>query len=151
MGGALFYLEFHSRLNRLRSRLRRLRQPKYLFGAIVGGVYFYFYFFRFLIQRRQAGRAASPIPPGHGELVEALAALIFLVMLLLMWIFPRERAALHFTEAEVAFLFPAPVGRRTLINFKLLKSQAAILLSALFMTLIRPWGGGNFICRCSPR
>jgi hypothetical protein len=147
MGGALFYLEYHSRLNRLRARLRRLRQPKYLFGAIVGGPYFYYYFFRVLVGGRAPGRGSPAIPTGGGEWVEALAALIFFVMLLLMWIFPRERAALHFTEAEVAFLFPAPVGRRTLIHFKLLKSQTAILFSALFMTLIRPWGGGSFICR----
>jgi hypothetical protein len=147
MVGALLYLEFHSRLNRLRSRLRRLRQPKYLLGAIVGGAYFCYYFFWVLMGRRQAGRGALPVSPGQGELVEGLAALVFLVVLLLMWVFPRERAALNFSEAEVAFLFPAPVGRRTLINFKLLKSQTAILLSALFMTLIRPWGGGNFLCR----
>ena len=62
-----------------------------------------------------------------------------------MWIIPHERAALMFTEAEVAFLFPAPVGRRTLIHFKLLKSQTAILFSALFMSLIGRWGGGNYV------
>jgi hypothetical protein len=32
---------------------------------------------------------------------------------LLAWMIPHERAALTFTEAEVAFLFPAPVTRRT--------------------------------------
>ena len=62
-----------------------------------------------------------------------------------MWIIPHERAALVFSEAEVAFLFPAPVGRTTLIHFKLLKSQSTILFSALFMTLIRPWGGGSYL------
>jgi ABC-2 type transport system permease protein len=66
-----------------------------------------------------------------------------------MWIIPHERAALMFTEAEVAFLFPAPVGRRTLLHFKLLKSQGAILLSALFMTLIGRWGGGNSLIRAA--
>ena len=85
--------------------------------------------------------------PEHRALVESLAALVLLVVMLLMWIIPHERAALMFTEAEVAFLFPAPVGRRTLIHFKLLKSQAAILFSALFMTLIGRWGGGNYLFR----
>ena len=80
-------------------------------------------------------------------MAESLAALVFLVVVLLMWIIPHERAALTFTEAEVAFLFPAPIGRRTLIHFKLLKSQTAILLSALFMTLVGRWGGGNFLFR----
>jgi hypothetical protein len=83
----------------------------------------------------------------HRVLVESLVALGLMVVLTLMWIFPQERAALSFSEEEVAFLFPAPIGRRTLINYKLLKSQLAILLSALFMTILRPWAGGNFLCR----
>jgi hypothetical protein len=144
MGRALLYLEWHSRWNRLRARLQRLRQPKYLFGAVVGGLYFYWYVFGAL--RGRAGPGRTPPMPAleHPALVESLAALVLLVVLLLMWIIPHERAALLFTEAEVAFLFPAPVGRRALIHFKLLKSQAAILFSALFMTLIGRWGGGNY-------
>ena len=49
---------------------------------------------------------------------------------------PNERAALTFTEAEVAFLFPAPVSRRTLIHFKLLKSQLGILFATLIFSLL---------------
>ena len=145
MGRALFYYEWHSRLNRLRSRLRRLRQPKYLFGAVVGGLYFYWYFIGVWFRGGAAGRTPM-LAPENRALVESLGALVLLVVILLMWIIPHERAALMFTEAEVAFLFPAPVGRRTLIHFKLLKSQTAILFSALFMTLIGwRWGGGNYV------
>ena len=46
MIAALFYLQYQSFYNRLVSRFKRLKQPKYLIGAIVGGLYFYFYFFR---------------------------------------------------------------------------------------------------------
>ena len=147
MGRALLYYEWHSRLNRLRARLQRLRQPKYLFGAVVGGLYFYWYFFGVWFRGGCGGRRTPPmLAPENRALVESLAALVLLVVILLMWIIPHERAALMFTEAEVAFLFPAPVGRRTLIHFKLLKSQTAILFSALFMTLIgRRWGGGNYL------
>ena len=53
MGRALLYYEWHSRWNRLRARLRRLRQPKYLFGAVVGGLYFYWYVFGALRGRGQ--------------------------------------------------------------------------------------------------
>jgi hypothetical protein len=147
MGGALLYYEWHSRFNRVRARLQRLRQPKYLFGAIVGGLYFYWYVFGGLARQRYAGRTPAPLSPDSWELVESLAALAFLVVILLMWIIPHQRAALAFSEAEVAFLFPAPIGRRTLIHFKLLKSQTAILFSALFMTLIGRWGGGHFLFR----
>jgi hypothetical protein len=151
MGRALLYYELNSRWNRLRTRLRRLRQPNYLFGAIVGGLYFYFYFFRGLRRVPSAGPTAPGWLTEHQSLVESGVALACLVIVLLMWIIPHERAALMFSEAEVAFLFPAPVGRRTLIHFKLLKSQTAILFSALFMMLFMTgmgrWSGGNNVFR----
>ena len=62
-------------------------------------------------------------------------ALALFVIVLLAWIIPHERAALTFTEAEVAFLFPAPVTRRTLIHFKLLRSQLGIFFTTLLLTL----------------
>src|SRR5439155_19971040 len=49
-----------------------------------------------------------------------------------------------FTEAEVNFLFPAPISRRTLIHFKLLKSQMAILFTTLLLTFMSGrFGGGG--------
>ena len=65
------------------------------------------------------------------------------VIVLLAWIIPHERAALTFTEAEVAFLFPAPVTRRTLIHFKLLRSQLRIFFSVLLLTFVSRRFGGN--------
>ena len=71
------------------------------------------------------------------DLPQTACALFLMFALLLAWILPHSRAALAFTEAEVAFLFPAPISRKTLIHFKLLKSQTAILFSALLMTFDR--------------
>jgi hypothetical protein len=149
IAGALFYYQFHSWRNRLLTRVRRLRQPKYLAGAIVGGLYFYFYLFRgFTRGHRPPSATTLPLSPEMNDLPQTLAALVFMFMLLMAWILPHSRAALAFTEAEVAFLFPAPISRKTLIHFKLLKSQTAILFSALLMTLIgRGWGGGHLLTR----
>jgi hypothetical protein len=142
---ALFYLQFHTIKNRLWVRLRRLKQPKYLAGAIVGGLYFYFYFFRWMFLRA-GGAAAGPsrIVENTG-MYESVAALVLMILVLLNWILPRERAALAFSEAEVAFLFPAPVSRQGLIHYKLLRSQFAILFSTLFLALLsgRFAAGGN--------
>src|ERR1035438_4663027 len=144
---ALFYLQWQSFRNRLVTRFKRLKQPKYLFGAIVGGLYFYFYFFHYLFHQGYAsgGRHAATvaIPPEYLVLAESLAALALLVIVLLAWIIPHERAALTFTEAEVAFLFPAPVTRRTLIHFKLIRSQLRILFSALLLTFFSRRFGGH--------
>jgi len=129
MAGALFYYQYHSWRNRLASRLRRLRQPKYLAGAIVGGLYFYFYLFRGFgtAGRGPLASSALPVSPEMKDLPQTLAALGFMVVLLLAWILPKSRVGLGFSEAEIAFLFPAPVTRRTLIHLKLMGSQPAIL------------------------
>jgi ABC-2 type transport system permease protein len=138
IAGALFYLQYHSIKNRFTMRIKRLKRPKYLVSAIFGALYFYFYFFRYLFgmggaRRRFSGGAASL---QDLVLYESLGALVLLVFMLLAWLIPHERAALAFTEAEVAFLFPAPVTRRGLIHFKLLRSQAAILFTTLFLVLL---------------
>ena len=95
-------------------RIKRLKQPKYLLGGIVGGLYFYWYFFRMLFA--SARRGGQPLPllasPENLALYESIGALFLLTIMLLAWIIPHQRAALTFTEAEVAFLFPAPISRR---------------------------------------
>lgn len=140
MISALFYLQFHTVKNRLVLRFKRLKQPKYLIGAIVGGLYFYWYFFRVLFVPRGSwhqGPAQAPsLPPLEPVLYESLGALLLFVIMFLAWFVPHKRAALAFSEAEVAFLFPAPVSRRGLIHFKLLRSQLGILFTVLIFTVL---------------
>jgi len=147
MISALLYLQFHSIKNRFTQRLRRLRQPKYLIGGIVGGLYFYFYFFRYLFRSRPQGALGVAASSAQDlVLYECIGAAVLLVILLLAWLVPHQRAALAFTEAEVAFLFPAPISRRGLIHFKLLRSQTAIFFTTLLLTLIsRRFGGRAWI------
>src|SRR6188474_2018737 len=86
MIAALFYLQFHSVKNRLMMRFKRLKQPKYLFGAIVGGLYMYWYFGRFLFgigRRGQWGATTTtfaPSLPTDPLLYESLGALILFVI-----------------------------------------------------------------------
>jgi hypothetical protein len=145
MIGALLYLQAHSTWNRLLARLKRLKKPKYLVGALAGALYCYFYFFRFLFSgSRSASLPGITFTP---ETLELLGALILAIFVVGAWIFPNERAALTFTEAEVAFLFPAPISRRTLIHFKLLKSQFGILFATVIFSLLTNrfgTGGGGW-------
>jgi hypothetical protein len=141
---ALAYLQYHSTKNRLLTRLKRLKQPKYLIGAIVGGLYFYFYFFNYVFKPRPGATLALSAPSAEAlAIYESIGALILLVLILGAWIFPNQRAALTFTEAEIAFLFPAPVSRRGLIHFKLLRSQIAILFTIVLLTLFTSRLGGR--------
>lgn len=161
MLGALLYLRLTSLKNLLLSRLRRLKQPKYLMGAIVGAAYFYFVFFR-----RFGGSHSVPSTPRRLPVPSGLAtaslpsfdplplfatggAFVLLLIAAFAWALPSAKPGLAFTEAEIAFLFPAPISRRRLIHFKLLGSQLRIFLSAIFFTLVSSgWsflGGGALI------
>lgn len=140
MTGAFAYLYFTTVRNALVQRLRRLRQPKYLAGAIVGGAYFYFVIFGRALAHSAPRHGGAPLP-GGGNLdvmawIEPFAAPALALIVLLGWLIGNSRAALQFTEAEAAFLFPAPVSRRRLIHYKLLRSQLGILMSAFFVTLV---------------
>ena len=143
--GALLYLQFWTFLNRQKLRLQRLKKPKYLIGGIVGGIYFYFYFFRFLLRGARRSSASMNFAVEHLQTLEAIGAAVLLTIVLLAWIIPHGRAALTFSEAEINFLFPAPVSRRTLIHFKLLKSQTGILFTTLLLTLFSSRVGGSSI------
>ncbi len=135
MNPALRYLLARSFVNGVVSRLKRLRQPKYLLGAALGGAYFYFYFYKFLFGGGIAfPKVASSLSATTWPLVGA--AILCVVTLLFSWIFPASRAAVTFTEAEIAFLFPAPISRRVLIIHKLLKSQLGFLFLAVMVTFL---------------
>lgn len=141
---ALLYLHFTSLRNALQAKLRRLRQPRYLAGFVVGLAYFYFFVFRHFFRGVPTGKHGAPgisiggalgSPEGWLQLVEpGLAFAVFLIALF-AWILPRSREALRFSETEIAFLFTAPIKRSTLIHYKLAKSQLGILVASLFFGL----------------
>jgi hypothetical protein len=132
--------------NAVAQRVRRLRQPRYMMATLLGLAYFYFLFFR-RSSFQDTGPGAPVAPVNIGLLVGvSMAAVIMTGRIIYSWIFSADRAALSFTEAEVAFLFQAPVQRRVLVHYKLLKSQIRILFSAaLFALVSRRLGflGGN--------
>lgn len=140
---ALLYLRAHSLLNLLKVRARRLRQPKYLFGLFAGIAYFWFFFFRNWTAGPAGGRGAGIDPL---QFVFAAFAVLGLIRIGSAWLAPTPKPSLDFSEAEIAFLFPAPATRRQLVHFKLLGTQITILLSSLILTVITRRGaflGGN--------
>jgi hypothetical protein len=145
MIGTFFYYLVSTFRNRAVSAFKRLRQPKYLISALVGLGYLYFFFFRqFLSRPRPARGMPVPLDIDVLPLVETGLALLLLALVLLPWIWPgRGREGLRFTEAEIQFLFPAPIMRRTLIHFRLVKMQLSILFGVLVSFLV--FGRGRFL------
>jgi hypothetical protein len=145
---ACLYQQALSVYNSVRQRLLRLKQPKYLAGAVAGVAYFWFFVFRNAFRER-AHRGGPDLgqmvgwlhDPAIASLILGGAALALLVVLLVAWVLPGDRSAISFSEAEVAFLFPAPMTRSQLVRYKLLRSQLAILVSSVLLTVVLRRGG----------
>ncbi len=150
MLNALFYLRLTSFKNWLLVRLKSLRQPKQLAGAAMFALYFWFFFLRHWTSNPasrgshqvatdralQAVEVTGALQVDWLPVAAAFGAVGLFTFLALMWIVPTQRAALGFTEAEIAFLFPAPVTRRALVHFRLLSGQFRSLIGAAIMMLI---------------
>jgi ABC-2 type transport system permease protein len=131
--------------NRLRVRLARMREPRYLLGAVAAIVYLYFSIFA----RRFGSRRSSSSGPGRsGSSLQLLAAargaapaaagVGLLILTAASWAMPVNSGLLDFSEAETAILFPAPVSRRALLVHRLLRSQLGLLFGALIMGIATP-------------
>ncbi|HVJ29382.1 MAG TPA: putative ABC exporter domain-containing protein, partial [Gammaproteobacteria bacterium] len=135
IAGALLYVRLTTIKGWFASRLRRLKQPKYAVGAVIGAVYIYSFFIRNVMQNAPRGPGAGP-PAEALSFAPDIAAAALLLLITLNWIVPRARAGLTFSEAEISFLFPAPIKRSTLIHYRLLSTLLTLILTALFMTLV---------------
>lgn len=132
---ALRYLWVRSTINRLRTQVKRVRNPRYAVAMLVGAVYFYW----ILIHNPRASSEAGVNPFTDAlqlNVALPLASTLLLFMASRWWLFKGDRAALAFTPAEVQFLFPAPVSRRGLVHAKLLRGQVAILINIFIWSVL---------------
>jgi ABC-2 type transport system permease protein len=144
---ATLYIMWCSAKNRMRRRLRRLREPRYLIGAIVGAAYLFFALYgrtrpraRRLPESGQSpgARQAQSVIASFAVAAPSLGGLALLVAAAVSWLMPFGSGLLEFTQAETAFLFPAPVARRQLLFYRLMRSQWAVFFGALVMSLAYP-------------
>jgi hypothetical protein len=132
---AFVYLTACSFKNRLRRRLQRLREPRYLVGLVVGLLYMYFMVFGSGGPSRSSSAGLSAIAAVAGPM-QFVGSLFLLAAATVAWVWPGSGQPLAFSRAEVQFLFPAPVTRRELVHFKLLRSQLGILIGSAIATLV---------------
>ena len=138
---AFVYLSWCSFRNRLRVRLRRLKQPRYVIGLVFGLIYMWWFVFQPLFFRSSfsgsntGGDAASVLTRYSGQILAGGSVVLFLFAAL-AWLWPGKRPALTFTRAEVQFLFQAPLTRRQLVHYRLIRSQIGTIFSSVIMMLI---------------
>jgi hypothetical protein len=123
----LTFIEFSLRAtrNRIMQRLRRLRDPRYLIGAIAGLAYLWLVFFR-------NTRGARPkMMMVTGDLAVDVISIVILCIMILAWALPADSGGLQFSQAEIGFLFSAPLRRRDLLLYKIIRAQLSALGSAV--------------------
>ncbi|HXE57432.1 MAG TPA: putative ABC exporter domain-containing protein [Gemmatimonadales bacterium] len=124
-----WYLTARTVRNRVARELRHLRSPRYVIAFLLGGGYVS------LVLFPPGATGAAPRAP-NAEWVELVGAVALAGVVAWGWVFGRERRVLTFAPAEVQFLFPAPITRRELIRYKLLRAQLVILFNSVLWTVI---------------
>src|SRR5262245_47227863 len=102
MVGAFLYLFACTFRNRIRVRLRRLRQPRYLIGAIVGSVYLYFAFFRAQVRPRRRGAAVGSAGmlaefSRFAEPLQMCGGVVLFLLTAVTWLTPGASRPIEFT------------------------------------------------------
>jgi hypothetical protein len=124
--------------NRVWSAIKRLRDPRYLIAFLLAAAYFASVFARVLFATSgREGHAAT-------ALAGDVAGLVVLVLMVLAWAAPEESGGLTFSEAEIQFLFPAPITRRQLLLYKVLRAQPQVFISAAMISFLM-FRGAKFI------
>src|SRR5262245_37493673 len=99
VGASLFIIGCTAR-NRLRARLKRLREPRYLIGAIVGAVYMYFSVFARFGQRARIRRRDRPAPDpatliSLSQGGSAAMGLLLMALTAIGWVLPFDSGLLE--------------------------------------------------------
>jgi ABC-2 type transport system permease protein len=120
--------------NRIVQRAKRLREPRYLISAIAGAAYFWFFVFR---RNPKSGVALARMRDlTFNSVIVDFGSVIVLLMMIVAWALPADSGGLDFSEAEIGFLFPAPLRRRDLLLYKILRAQPQALFSAAILTIV---------------
>ena len=140
MIGAATFLITRGLKNRVVRWVMRLRQPRYLAGAVLAG----FYLWTFLGRRHMRINPAAVPAGAMNDLFGTIIGFLAILIILGAWALPSEEPGFVFSEAEIQFLFPAPFKRGQLLGYKVLQSQVGVLFTAVVMTFFA-FRGSHFL------
>jgi ABC-2 type transport system permease protein len=131
---AFLYLVRTSARNRFLYAARRVRSPRYAFALVIGALYIWSFLFRPV---NRLGETNALL----GRPTEVIVTVLLAITLMGAWLFGSDASALAFSQAEVSMLFPAPLSRRSLIVYKLMRAQVAVVINALIWVFVLRRGG----------
>ena len=132
----LLWLVTTQQRNQLGRRLSRLKTPRYALAALLGIGYFFFAFGGPSLFRPHG----APLPQRQNPMLY-LGPIYITLIFAYAWFGRGVRGALAYTPAEVNLLFPAPFTQRQLMQYKLMRAQVPLVLSALVLMFIARGGG----------
>lgn len=106
---------------------------------IIGAVYIWMVYIQPQMRSRPGG-SGSATPSGMW-LVFGAAALLLIAMF--SWFIESGPSSLALDEAESDFILPAPVSRRQLVGYKVLRGQVAVVTTVLIWTVLTRRGTQN--------
>ena len=130
---AFLLVTFASFKNKIAVRIRRLRNPRYLISTIAGAAYFWFMIFR--RSHLTMAKVATLSGLHVGELGRDIISIFIFAVLLFPWAAPQQSGGVELSEAEIAFLFAAPLSRAQILLYKLFRSIPSVVISVFFITL----------------
>ncbi len=135
MTGALIYLTRRTVVNRIKRQAARVQSPRYALALVLGCAWL-----AVVVWQRSPASVQAPASAAWLELGGALGVLLLAVW---SWLGSGDARVLAFSPAEVTFLFPAPITRRGLIRYKLLRTQLIVLVNvAIWTVLVGRQGSG---------
>lgn len=134
---ALAFLVWRSFVNSVRFRVGRLRHPRYFVPLLA--VLAYLWVASGMRGLASADEVAGLWAPQHYAAV--YVQIVAVALAVGGWLTSADRPAPTFTEAEVLALFQAPLTRRSLIVYSIVRTQPALILVALALALIWPRPG----------
>ena len=133
--GALAFLLLRSTRNRIARQLARARRPRHALALLIGVLYFW------LVFGPRGDSAREILNGGISPTVTTGLGLGLAITVLRWWIVGGLSSALAFQPAEVQLLFTAPISRRTLLVYRIARTQLVLLASCVIWTLLSGrWG-----------
>lgn len=165
MKRALLELHLRSLRGLVVRRMRLLRNPRYAIGLLAGLAWLGFWAGRplFRILRKAgsggdgtielgnktvsigsvqfgAGALLDRLPPAAMDGIHLLVAVLITTLVCLWWMAPWYRPVLRLKEEELALLLAAPLSRRQIIQYAMMRNQPGILFGSLIMSVFLGFG-----------
>ena len=137
----LLYLAWRSLRGRIVGWIRLMKQPRYLVGTLAGATWMGLFALRPVLQvNRDAGFDQVEGLSAWIPALELAGALLLLLLVSLWWIWPFGKALVELNETELHLLLPAPLRRRHVIQYAVLRSQWGILFGATMIAFFSSGG-----------